>query len=69
MYKRQAHGRATVIVMDMLGHNVATLFDGEVEKGTKVALAFKPESTSGGLFFYRIMLNGKEATGKIMYRP
>ena len=64
-----AQGHATVVVMDLVGHNVATLFDGEVEKGAKMALQFKPESTSGGLFFYRIMLNGKAVTGKIMYRP
>ncbi|MBS1547567.1 MAG: T9SS type A sorting domain-containing protein, partial [Bacteroidetes bacterium] len=64
-----APGRATVVVMDMLGHQVATLMDAEVEKGDHVALEFKPQGESGGLFFYRITLNGAAYTGKLMFRP
>ena len=64
-----ASGHATVVIMDMLGHEVATLMDSEVGKAVDVAVEFKPQSESGGLFFYRISLNGTIATGKLMYRP
>src|SRR5690606_6884799 len=68
-FTSEVEGRAQVIIVDMLGHQVATLFDGEVVKGASTAMEFRPESASGGLFFYRITLNGQAETGKIMYRP
>lgn len=68
-FTSKAQGRATVIVVDLLGHDIATPFDSEVEKDARMAAEFKPASTSGGLFFLRIILNGKAVTGKIMYRP
>ncbi|MGB3527275.1 MAG: hypothetical protein WBB32_15070, partial [Flavobacteriales bacterium] len=68
-FTSEVSGRATVVLMDMLGHQVATLMDKDVEKGAKINLEFKPESESGALFFYRITLNNYHTTGKIMYRP
>ena len=62
-------GRGSVVIMDMLGHQVTTLLDGELQKGADVTLEFNPQSDSGGLFFYRITVNGTVTTGKLMYRP
>jgi hypothetical protein len=64
-----ARGHASVVIMDMLGHPVQTLMDADVDQGQTVKLEFNPGSASGALYFYRILLNGSEATGKIMYRP
>jgi hypothetical protein len=68
-FNTNVQGHATVVIMDMLGHQVATLLDADVDRNAEMKIEFKPQNESGGLFFYRITLNGSVATGKLMYRP
>ncbi|MEO8588705.1 MAG: hypothetical protein ABI432_05000, partial [Flavobacteriales bacterium] len=62
-------GKAVVEVSDMQGRRVAELFNGYVSEGQPMNLAFKPVENGGGTFIYRIILNGNEARGRVLYQP
>jgi len=40
-----------------------------VEAGVPVRLTFHPADNSGGMFLYRIRLNGEEIRGRILFQP
>ena len=46
--------RATLRVYDMIGQEVATLFDGVAEAGQYYSVKFRAENLSSGLYFYRL---------------
>jgi hypothetical protein len=68
-FTSEEDGKALVVVTDLAGHEIAKLFEGDVMKGDRQAIQWKPESMNGGLYFYRIVVNGYPTTGKILYRP
>ncbi|HMN05989.1 MAG TPA: T9SS type A sorting domain-containing protein, partial [Flavobacteriales bacterium] len=68
-FRSEMDGRATVAVTNMAGQVIGTLFEGEVRTGETKSIEWKPEGLNGGLYFYRIDLNGYPTTGKISYRP
>ncbi|MEB2341591.1 MAG: T9SS type A sorting domain-containing protein, partial [Flavobacteriia bacterium] len=68
-FTSEMDGKAVVIITDLAGHQIATLFEGQVAKGERKSLEWKPGDLEGGLYFYRITLNGYPTMGKIAYRP
>ncbi|MBK7383196.1 MAG: T9SS type A sorting domain-containing protein [Flavobacteriales bacterium] len=63
------NGRASVDILDMNGRNVANLFTGTVSADQPLRLEFQPTNSEGGLYIYRIILNGQEVHGKLMHQP
>jgi hypothetical protein len=50
----QATGRATLALYNLLGQQVATLFDGIAEAGQYYKLTLNAENLSSGMYFYRL---------------
>ncbi|MBS1939132.1 MAG: T9SS type A sorting domain-containing protein, partial [Bacteroidetes bacterium] len=65
----EANGPLTVTVVDLAGQQVASLLDAQAKKGEPTRVEFQPERIAGGLYFYRITLNGQPTIGKLMYQP
>ncbi|MBK6831681.1 MAG: hypothetical protein IPG92_13490 [Flavobacteriales bacterium] len=68
-FRAVERGTAQVEVTDMHGRKVADLFNGRVEAGVPVRLTFHPADNSGGVFLYRIRLNGEEIHGRMLFQP
>ncbi|MBK8499248.1 MAG: T9SS type A sorting domain-containing protein [Flavobacteriales bacterium] len=62
-------GKATVEITDMQGRKVAELFNGQVERDVPVKLTFKPVDGNGGIYLYRVTLNGEVQQGRMLYQP
>ena len=62
-------GEAVVEVYDMQGRRIAQLYRGVVAKDEALRLNFQPVENGGGTFLYRILLNGKEINGRMLYQP
>ncbi len=61
-------GNVTLKVFDMIGSEVATLFDGSIEAGQH-EVEFKPDGLAAGNYIYRLSWNGFNLTGKMLYLP
>ena len=62
-------GDAVVEVYDMQGRRIADLYRGVVAKDQALRLNFRPVENGGGTFLYRILLNGEEVKGRMLYQP
>jgi hypothetical protein len=62
-------GDAVVEVYDMQGRRIADLYRGVVAKDQALRLNFRPVENGGGTFLYRILLNGEELKGRMLYQP
>ena len=62
-------GHSLVEVYDLQGRRVAELFNSTVTKEQAVSVEFQPEYNGSGTFIYRIVLNGKEQRGRMVYQP
>jgi pectate lyase len=59
-------GYATVKVYDMIGREVATLFNGLASTGRDYTLSFDASRLSSGIYFYRLISAGKVETRKMV---
>ncbi|MFZ1331097.1 MAG: T9SS type A sorting domain-containing protein, partial [Flavobacteriales bacterium] len=62
-------GHGLVEVYDLQGRRVAELFNTTVAEAQLVSVDFKPEFHGSGTFIYRIIVNGKEQRGRMVYQP
>jgi len=62
-------GHGLVEVYDLQGRRVAELFNTTVTKEQAVSVEFQPEYNGSGTFIYRIVVNGKEQRGRMIYQP
>jgi hypothetical protein len=62
-------GDAVVEVYDMQGRRIAELYRGMVSKDQALRLNFQPVENGGGTYLYRILLNGQEVKGRMLYQP
>ena len=62
-------GDAVVEVYDMQGRRIAELYRGMVSKDQTLRLNFQPVENGGGTFLYRILLNGNEVRGRMLFQP
>jgi hypothetical protein len=53
----------------MQGRRIAGLYFGEVAKDQALRLTFQPVENGGGTLLYRILLNGNEVKGRMLYQP
>ena len=58
-------GKATLKVFDVLGKEVATLFDGEAKAGYVQRVTFDASKVASGTYFTRMEFNGKQMTKKM----
>jgi spore germination protein YaaH len=65
-FRTMTTGRAIVRVHDVLGREVATLFDGVLEGGTAVRRVFDASDLSSGLYFVCIQHEGRMRTSKLV---
>ena len=61
-----SNGRAVVKVFNVLGQEVATLFDGEVSAGTYHQVQFNAWNLASGTYFSRLEFNGKMQMKKML---
>lgn len=61
-----ADGHARLTVFDVLGREVATLFDGELKGGVIQRATFDASALSSGLYFSRLEFNGAKITKRMM---
>jgi hypothetical protein len=60
------NGRATMKVYNVLGQEVATVFDGETEAGKINTARFNASNLSSGMYFYTLTTNGKTKTKRML---
>jgi hypothetical protein len=60
-------GIATLKVFNMLGQEVATLFNGQAEAGRYVQATFDAASLPSGIYFSRLEYNGKSLIKRMMF--
>ena len=56
----------TLIVYNMLGQEVATLFNGVAQPGRYYVLKFAAENLASGMYLYRLESNNKSAVAKML---
>ena len=61
-------GRAVLEITNMIGQKIATLLDAQVKTGVMNRIEFQPRNITAGILIYRLILDGKVQTGKIMYK-
>ena len=59
-------GHAVVKVYNVIGREVATVFDGPARAGVQNAAEFSAVSLSTGIYFSRLEFNGKNVIGKMI---
>ena len=59
--------RAVVKVFNILGQDVATLFDGIADAGKLYQVRFDASSMSSGMYYVRLESNGQSRMQKIVY--
>jgi hypothetical protein len=60
------NGRATIEVYNVLGQEVATVFDGDAEAGKILIARFDPSNLPSGLYFYTLRTAGKAETKRML---
>jgi hypothetical protein len=55
-------GRTSLKVFDMLGREVSTIVDRELEAGTRYLFHYEPRGLSSGLYYYRLKSGGLSLT-------
>ena len=60
------NGRAILKVFNVLGQEVATLFDGEAVAGTNHQVQFNASNLASGIYFYRLEFGGKMQVKKML---
>lgn len=60
-------GTASLKVYDLQGVEVADLFHSEVKASEWQSVVFAPENLSSGIYFYRLISEGQQLTGKVIY--
>ena len=63
------NGKMVIEVTDLQGRRVSELFDAQVSAGQPIRTEFHPVENGSGMFIYRILLNGNETRGRLMYQP
>jgi hypothetical protein len=58
-------GRATLKILNILGQEVVTLFDGEAQAGMFTEVQFNASGLASGMYFSRLEYNGKVQTTKM----
>jgi hypothetical protein len=64
-FTSRVDGPATVRVFDLLGRHVATMFDGELTRGTTQRRVFDASGSSSGLYVIRFHSAGSTVTTRI----
>jgi len=64
-YTLPESGNVTLIVFNMLGQKVATLFSGKQTKG-KYSLQWDASELSSGLYFYQLKTNNQRQTKRML---
>ncbi len=59
-------GKATLAVFNLLGQQVATLFDSYAEPGRMYQITFEASKLASGLYLYRLEAEGATSTRKMM---
>jgi hypothetical protein len=65
IYEIPTDGQVSLVVLDALGRNVASLVD-EFKKAGTYSIEFEGADLSSGIYFYRLHHNGTAVTGKMM---
>ncbi len=58
---------AILYIDNVAGERVATLLDGQIEKGVLNRIKYQPANNAYGMYFYRLILDDIVYTGKIIY--
>jgi hypothetical protein len=61
-----SNGRAALKIFDVLGREVATLFDGLTNAGEYHEVRFDASRFSSGIYFARLEFNGKHLVRKML---
>jgi hypothetical protein len=61
-----SNGRAVLKVFNVLGQEVATLFDGETTAGTNHQAQFNGSNLASGIYFSRLEFGGKMQVKKML---
>ncbi len=59
-------GKAKLVVYNAAGQQVATLFNGQVQKGTPYQLKFDAHNLASGVYFYQLQLGNKTEIKKMV---
>ena len=62
----QKSGKAKLIVYNAAGQQVATLFNGQVQKNTPYRLTFDGSNMASGVYFYKLQMNNKTEIKKMV---
>lgn len=62
----EATGPARLVVYNLLGQQIAELFNGPAESGREYSLKFHAENLASGLYLYRLEANGRTALRKMV---
>ncbi len=62
----QKSGKAKLIVYNAAGQQVATLFNGQVQKNTPYRLTFDGSNMASGIYFYKLQMNNKTEIKKMV---
>ena len=62
----QTSGKALVKVVDVLGNEVATIFNAAAEAGREYSVSFNASSLSSGIYFYRLECAGQSVSRKML---
>jgi hypothetical protein len=57
-----------IVIYDITGRSVRTVFDSKVEKGVTYNTEFDPEAVISGMYIYRVILGESVYTGKAIYK-
>jgi hypothetical protein len=61
-----ATGQASVKIYDVVGQEVATLFEGVAEAGRYYAVPFNASNVASGVYFYRLVTEQKTDVRRMM---
>jgi len=59
-------GKAKLVVFNAAGQEVATLFNGQVQKGTPYQLKFDAGNLASGIYFYQLQMGNKTEVKKMV---
>lgn len=59
---------AFIDIFDITGRLVRNIFEGRIEGGVYYDVEFKPETSVGGIYIYRMTLGEKVYNGKVVYK-
>ncbi len=67
VFSAERSGHATMKIFNVIGQEVATLFNGEVEAGVEQIVSFNAASLASGLYFSVLETGGQRIVQKMLY--